>query len=85
MVPSVAGNTQADDTLPSIVGMGGATYWIVSGCIPNCSEMPDLPPPRGTHSTATPPPPTPRTKPPLPSPPPPPPRVLRPTVGWGGG
>ena len=30
-VPSVAGNTQADDTLPSIVGRGGANCQITPG------------------------------------------------------
>ena len=30
-VPSVAGNTQADDTLPSIVGRGGANCRITPG------------------------------------------------------
>ena len=54
-VSSVAGVTQADDTLPSIVGRGGA----------NCSEVPD-PPPGGTPGTAPPPPPPP--EPPSPAP-----------------
>ena len=33
-VPSVAGNTQADDTLPSIVGRGGANCRITPGHLP---------------------------------------------------
>ena len=81
-VPSVAGNTQADDTLPSIVGRGGANCRITPG--PHTQLFGGArppPPPPGTPGTALPgaPPRTPPSK-----PPPPPPRGLRPTVSWGG-
>ena len=84
-VPSVAGNTQADDTLPSIVGRGGANGRITPG--PHTQLFGGArhpPPPTGTPGTAPPEPPSPAPllDPPLQAPPPP--RGLRPTVSWGG-
>ena len=59
------------------------------GRIPNCSEVPDTPPPPHGNPGNPPPPreppsPAPLLDPPLQAPPPPPPRGLRPTVSWGG-
>ena len=59
------------------------------GRIPNCSEVPDTPPPHGNPGNPPPPreppSPAPLLDPPLQAPPPPPPpRGLRPTVSWGG-
>ena len=60
------------------------------GRIPNCSEVPDTPPPPREPREPPPPPPreppspAPLLDPPLQGPPPPPPRGLRPTVSWGG-
>ena len=83
-VPSVAQNTQADDTLPSIAGRGGANCRIGSHLrrIPNCSEVPDIP---GNHPPRRPSPsPPPSPPPPLPAPPPPPPKGP-PANSWLGG
>ena len=91
-VPSVAGNTQADDTLPSIVGRGGANCRITPG--PHTQLFGGArhpPPPHGNPGNRPPPPreppsPAPLLDPPSKAPPPPPPplRGLRPTVSWGG-
>ena len=72
-IPSVAGNTEADDTLPSIVGRGGANCQITPGphtqLFGGARHAPP-PPARGTALPAPPPPGVPpRT--PLQAPPPP--------------
>ena len=81
-VPSVAGNTQADDTLPSIVGRGGANCRITPG--PHTQPFGGArhpPPPREPREPPPPPPPgtalplaPPRPPPSKPPPPPPPPK-----------
>ena len=67
-VPSVAGNTQADDTLPSIVGRGGANCRITPGPHTQLFGGARPPPPPGSAGTALPgaPPRTPPSKPPPP-------------------
>ena len=70
----MAGNTQADDTLPSIVGRGGANCRITPG--PHTQLFGGArhpPPPTGTPGTAPPPPREPPSPAPLLDPPPPPP------------
>ena len=73
-VPSVAGNTQADDTLPSIVGRSGANYRITPG--PHTQLFGgarQTPPPRGNRPPRRPPrrpSQNPPSKPPFPPPPP---------------
>ena len=90
-VPSVAGNTQADDNLPSIVGRGGANCRIIPGPHSQLfggARTPPPPPPPGTGLPGAPP----RTPPsqnshlpePPPPTPPPPPKGLQPTVSWEG-
>ena len=87
-VPSVAGNTQADDTLPSIVGRGGANCRITPG--PHTQLFGGArhpPPPREPREPPPPPPPweppspAPLLDPPLQAPPPPPPPPKGPPAG----
>ena len=82
-VPTVAGNTQADDTLPSIGarGKGRTTHGPHTKLFGGARQSPP-PPARQKHPDA---PPIAPTKTPSPSPPPPPPGGLRPTVSLGGG
>ena len=80
-VPNVADNTQADDTLPSIMGRGGANCRITPGPHTHVFGGARPPPPRNPRNR---PPRRPSQKPPLQAPPPPP-RGLRPTVTCGGG
>ena len=73
-VPSVAGNTQADDTLPSVVGRGGANCRITPRPHTQLFGGARHPPPPGNRApTRTTPSqnPTPSQTPPLPAPPPP--------------
>ena len=70
-VPSVAGNTQADDTLPSIVGRGGANCRITPGPHTQLFGGARPPPPPGNRPPRRPSqnPPPPGTPPSQPSPP----------------
>ena len=77
-VPSMARNTEADDTVPSIVGRGSANCRITLGLHTQLFGGARHPPPpqREPPSPAalTPPPPRPLPETPPPSPPPPPPK-----------
>ena len=83
-VPSVAGNTQADDTLPSIVGRGGANCRITPGPHTQLFGGAQHPPPP-REPREPPPPPPPGTALPGAPPRPPPPRPPRPSPQGASG